>query len=599
MHQQSDGSCAPVSAAAAESVLVLPTLGDSQYTPFENDAETCRSSGCFPAVFVEEEASLVVTTEDCSEEVFNIIVTFAEVQRGFERTTGAPVIRVEARNEELTASEGVWLIIVCTGGLQASKRLMMALASAGSIRTDFSISYSLDVSPLRCGESAELYFGTEFQEVEGWESEGEFYDGPRRTRTSITAKMFNNSNNGFRAVAAASRGGDRTLRDRSYAGLRQLPPNLYKEIAMLVSVQSHPNIVRFIGLFWRGGEGTGEELASSEPRWCVVMERYRRDLLSAVVTRCPVVESRARVAMKGILQGVAYIHSIGIVHRDLRADNVLITAEGRPVIADFGISCLIDDKKEMAERVGTPGYAAPEVFRRAPYSEKCDLFSVGVVLYFMLSGILPFSARTVTATVRRTLHAEVQFHGEQLANVSPRCRNVICALLKKNPQARPSAREALEGPWISPTRHTLVQKAQQQEEHQPDARPRLSLGGVVAPASPAPVPPPPRGHGSRPYQSLPVVPLVSSSGDEGLTTRRSFTAEDALALLPGPNPGQTWEAERPPSSQDEEGLGHWREDRWRQSQEYLMPASSLASAQGREEPGRSREAPQPAVEAPL
>ena len=110
-------------------------------------------------------------------------------------------------------------------------------------------------------------------------------------------------------------------------------------------------------------------------------------------------EIHAAFVMKQILEGVKYLHNINIMHRDIKPENILfrskeIYEKDQIVLADFGLATSNDVIEYLHPKCGTPGFAAPEIFNvkdpSGHYSLKCDLFSVGVTLYYMLTGQLPY-----------------------------------------------------------------------------------------------------------------------------------------------------------------------------------------------------------------
>ncbi len=100
-----------------------------------------------------------------------------------------------------------------------------------------------------------------------------------------------------------------------------------------------------------------------------------------------------------------FAHSRGVIHRDIKPSNVLIHSDGQPKIVDFGIAMLTDPNAAADNRVpGTPGFVAPELLTGSAASHSSDLFSLGVLIYWMFTGALPFDGRTVTEITHNTAH---------------------------------------------------------------------------------------------------------------------------------------------------------------------------------------------------
>ena len=175
-------------------------------------------------------------------------------------------------------------------------------------------------------------------------------------------------------------------------------------------------------------------------------------------------ESRCRDMVRQILDAVCYIHSKGIIHRDLKLENFLLTAGNenkhsdcgdRIKMIDFGLSKHFITGEQHEERVGTPYTVAPEVIK-GQYNERCDLWAVGVITYLLLSGESPFGGNHGTdeslAEVRDSiLRGRLQFDTlpSVWGDVSPEARNFLRELLQIDPDLRPTAEEALTHPWLS------------------------------------------------------------------------------------------------------------------------------------------------------
>lgn len=121
------------------------------------------------------------------------------------------------------------------------------------------------------------------------------------------------------------------------------------------------------------------------------------DLLTYVRKRRKLKEDCAKYIFKQLIEGLRYVNYKSILHRDIKLDNVLLTAEGEIRICDFGVSKLVKDGEIMTEQCGTPAYIAPEVFEGRGYEGyQSDTWSAGVVLYAMLYGTVPFKANNMT-----------------------------------------------------------------------------------------------------------------------------------------------------------------------------------------------------------
>lgn len=107
-------------------------------------------------------------------------------------------------------------------------------------------------------------------------------------------------------------------------------------------------------------------------------------------------EEEALSITKQVLSAIYYMHSKGIVHRDIKPENMLIEKKTKFIkLIDFGISTKISKGEILSSRVGTPYYIAPEVLYKK-YNEKCDLWSIGVVIYMIFSGTPPFKGKDIS-----------------------------------------------------------------------------------------------------------------------------------------------------------------------------------------------------------
>ena len=176
-------------------------------------------------------------------------------------------------------------------------------------------------------------------------------------------------------------------------------------------------------------------------------------------------EFQVRCIMEQLLLAVDFIHSKGIIHRDLKLDNILINQVKEDLydirIADFGLATFFDKDADLLkfDACGTPGFAAPEVLKFMPYDFKADIFSVGSVLFTLLSGRYLFTGSSFQEVLKNnTLCKLGHIHSmiKQCAkHVSEPGKKLLYSLLSVNPALRPSAKEALNHDWFKCDRDLL------------------------------------------------------------------------------------------------------------------------------------------------
>ena len=162
-------------------------------------------------------------------------------------------------------------------------------------------------------------------------------------------------------------------------------------------------------------------------------------------------ERQASSIMSQIANGVKYLHKYGIVHRDLKPDNIMITQQndfGIIKIMDFGLSKIVSTQEKMVDGYGTLSYVAPEVLLRTPYNKEVDIWSMGVILYYMLCGHLPFKGNKEVVIAEKIVNDDLEFDEDEWEVRSKKVRELIISCLKKEPEERITIDDFLNHPWF-------------------------------------------------------------------------------------------------------------------------------------------------------
>ncbi|KAI8972182.1 Pkinase-domain-containing protein [Trametes punicea] len=195
------------------------------------------------------------------------------------------------------------------------------------------------------------------------------------------------------------------------------------------------------------------------------------DLLDYILKRNGLQESEAQHLTYQICDALAYVHSQGIAHRDLKPENVLLTDDQPPIVkvADFGLAKVIDSMTMLRTMCGTPVYLAPEVVNQAPnegYDQVVDSWSVGVIVFSMLTMSTPFSEEDMSIDVKeRISNRQVEWGILREYRVSPEGEDFIRRLLEYDPGKRMTLAAARAHPWLLP--QALLR-------HNHDLRPRTA-----------------------------------------------------------------------------------------------------------------------------
>ena len=219
----------------------------------------------------------------------------------------------------------------------------------------------------------------------------------------------------------------------------------WRREARSVSRLTHPHIVPVF------------EADLFEGRPFLVFEYAAGDTLAERLRRDGAMAPRAAVNMVlGMLEGLQAAHAAGVVHRDLKPSNVLVEADGRARVMDFGIAGLIHEADSDGLIVGTPGYISPEAARGEAPSPAMDVFSAGVLLIEMLTGQRLVREADAKRALQRVVNEDLQLPA-QLAGVDDVLRAVLRRAIARDPMQRlptASALHAALSQWINPSAPT-------------------------------------------------------------------------------------------------------------------------------------------------
>lgn len=180
------------------------------------------------------------------------------------------------------------------------------------------------------------------------------------------------------------------------------------------------------------------------------------ELFERIVAEEYLMEDDAVDYVKQILEALQFMHERNFVHLDLKPENILcVSMDSNDIkLVDFGLARDLDSEQETKSSFGTPDFVAPEVIRMKPVSPASDLWSLGVVTYVLLSGLMPFSGEDDHQTLVKVAKADWDFDDECFDDLSHDAMGFIEGLLVKKPSQRFTIKECFQHPWIKDTKET-------------------------------------------------------------------------------------------------------------------------------------------------
>eukprot|EP00920_Eleutheroschizon_duboscqi_P041915 GHVT01100589.1.p1 GENE.GHVT01100589.1~~GHVT01100589.1.p1 ORF type:complete len:511 (+),score=82.11 GHVT01100589.1:538-2070(+) len=218
--------------------------------------------------------------------------------------------------------------------------------------------------------------------------------------------------------------------------------SLLREVSLLKELD-HPNIMKLYEFFEDSGY------------YYLVGEVYSGgELFDEIINRKRFSEADAARVAKQVLSGITYMHDLKVSHRDLKPENLLLERKCTPQgelpnikIIDFGLSTHFEKSEKMKDKIGTAYYIAPEVLH-GTYDEQCDVWSLGVILYVLLSGCPPFNGPNEFEILKKVEKGKYTFDLPQWKRVSDSAKDLIRKMLTYVPSERITAKAAVEHEWI-------------------------------------------------------------------------------------------------------------------------------------------------------
>ncbi|KAF2075117.1 hypothetical protein CYY_003594 [Polysphondylium violaceum] len=211
----------------------------------------------------------------------------------------------------------------------------------------------------------------------------------------------------------------------------------------IMKLLHHPNIIRLY-----------EVIETTRALYLIMEYAGEGEVMDFMIAHGVLTESQARTFFTQIVSAINYCHSKRAVHRDLKPENLLLDHNRQIKIIDFGLSNVFTPGSYLKTFCGSPTYASPELILRKEYNgPSVDIWSMGVVLFVLVTGYLPFDGENYVELFQKILAADYQIP----SYLTQECQSLISRMLVVDPDKRATLDEIINHPWLASTRNVIIE----------------------------------------------------------------------------------------------------------------------------------------------
>lgn len=214
------------------------------------------------------------------------------------------------------------------------------------------------------------------------------------------------------------------VKEMPFDKIKKIKENIKREFTLLKTLD-HPNIIRLYDVYFD----------ESSKNIYFMIDLYERGDLSMFLNNKKIKEKYVKNYMRQIKDGLEYLYDKKILHRDLKPQNILVSKENTLVITDFGFARYFDNDIMLQTICGSPLYMAPEILLKKRYNNSSDLWSVGVILYEMLYGVVPFESRNLVDLIHKIKKVDITLPLNN-RKICEDVQELLLSLLQKDPKKR-------------------------------------------------------------------------------------------------------------------------------------------------------------------